>query len=142
MLEVLMGIPASGKSTWAARHAAGTILTADAIRTAGHDGAAALAYVQHQAAQLLQAGHPVTIDACSTQAPRRAAWLAIAAQHGQPTRLVIVAVPGPVAQARNAARPRAQRVPWPALQQYVRSWPGAVAQARSEAWGEIIEVAS
>lgn len=138
-LTVLMGIPGSGKSTFAATWTTGRVVSADDVRLEGAAGAATLARLHRQARRLLVAGHDVTVDACSTQAPRRVEWLALAAELDVPTRLILFPVAADVAQKRNATRPRDERVPWPAVQKYIRQWPAAVAAARAEPWGEVID---
>lgn len=132
-----MGIPGSGKSTWAARHADGVVLSADSMRL-GADAAQVIASVRSRAVRLLTAGRSVTVDTCSTLQFRRLDWLQVAYQEGALARLVVFEVPLRIAQQRNAARPRGERVPWPVLQKYGRRWPAALAQAMAEPWGEVV----
>jgi predicted kinase len=117
LLRVLIGSPASGKTTLCATERAagrfGTRLSLDDTRAVlgkhAHDQCAtpaAVAYVSELAGALLAAGGEVTIDTTATTAQQRAGWLALARIHGAPTVAVLVRTPLDVALARNARRAR------------------------------------
>ena len=139
-LTVLMGIPTSGKSTWLAQQPTGQlVLSADVLRTDHHARTnAVFAAMEHQARRALRTGRDVAIDACSTQATRRAEWLALARQASAHTRLVCCDVQPDLARLRNHARPEAQRFTHANLERYIDRWPAALAAALAEPWAEVI----
>lgn len=141
VLEVLIGPPCAGKSTWCQVAASGVILTADDVRTTGARGRQTLDRLWIEARHILASGCSVTIDACSAAPDRRASWLRLAVDMGARSRLVVHEVDLPTAQARNGARPAGERVPWALLRRHVTEWPATLAQARTEPWNEIVDAA-
>jgi predicted kinase len=133
-LTLTLGIPGSGKSTWANQQNQ-PVVTLDAIRNPG----TTLAYVMQQAratiTQHLTAGTDCIVDACSTQPNQRRAWLDIATQHQAHTRLVIIDCPPHLARARNATRPRP--VPTYRIKQYETDLARALHAIHHEPWDTI-----
>lgn len=101
MFEVLVGMIASGKSTYAAKRAAAgaVIINADAIVTAIHGGNYKLyhdAYkpvykgIEHSIASLaVAAGRDVVVDNCNQSVATRARWIAVAKSLSQPCVAVV-----------------------------------------------------
>src|SRR5260221_6526729 len=116
VLYVLVGIQASGNSTWASANAhrlQAVIVASDEIRNeleaagipAEREGDRVFAIFEARVAQWLDAGRNVIADATHARRPWRANVLAIAGHRGVP--VVAVGVPGPPAVLRppNAGQP-------------------------------------
>jgi predicted kinase len=138
-LTVLCGLPASGKSTWAATKRGGpTVLTADAFRCgADPDQTFKQLYVDLRAN--FAAGHDVVLDTCALHKSARLGYLTVAEQFGARTRLVFFCVSWELCSARNEARPFAQRatVDWQAQCSLALR---ALRDIRSEPWDDIVYV--
>lgn len=142
-LTVTMGIPGSGKTTWATRYAQRTgalLLSTDEVRTHQRDVIACLQRIAHDAETALTEGRPVVIDACNTQTQQRRRWLRIATTTDTPAHLVVIAHDPALAHRRNAARPTGQRVPQLRLDAYINDWPRAIRIARREPWDDILTI--
>lgn len=116
MLYVLVGIQASGKSTWARANAGrldAAIVASDEIRNeleaegvdATNQGDRVFAIFEARVTQLLDAGRHVIADATHARRAWRANLLAIARQRGVPTVAVWFQAPLAMCQARNAGKP-------------------------------------
>jgi len=116
LLYVLIGIQASGKSTWARANAArlgAEIVASDEIRNeleaAGIDatdqGDRVFAIFEQRVAQLLDAGRSVIADATHARRGWRANILAIARARGVRTTAVWFQAPLAVCRERNAGKP-------------------------------------
>lgn len=111
-LVLLIGIAASGKSTFAARHFAPTqVLSSDALRALIADDPAAQGATDdafdllHRIADMrLRRGRLTVVDATNVQDWARAELLAIAKRHRRPAVAIILDVPLDVALERNAQR--------------------------------------
>jgi predicted kinase len=112
-LVLLVGVAASGKSTFAARHFATTqVLSSDAMRAMIADdphvqGATDDAFdLLHQLlAMRLRRGHRTVVDATNVEGWARAELTAIARRHRRPVVAIVLDVPLEVALARNELRP-------------------------------------
>ncbi|MDP9419992.1 MAG: AAA family ATPase [Actinomycetota bacterium] len=118
-LVVLVGAPAAGKSTFAARLVeagvvdAHDVLSADALRQEITGDASdtsrdrkVFARIRGEVDDRLRAGRTTVVDATGLWPRRRARHLTVARDHGRPT--VAVRFPTPITEllARNAARSR------------------------------------
>jgi F420-dependent oxidoreductase-like protein len=128
-LVVLVGPPASGKSTWAAaQFPPEQVVSSDALRalvgSGEHDQRAskdAFALLDDVIARRLRRRLTTVVDTLGTDAPRRARWRAAAADAGVPcVALVFDAHPAEV-RARNRARDRP--VPARVLTSMLEGWP-------------------
>ena len=112
-LIVLVGLPGSGKSTWAERQGV-SILSSDAVRAlltgdAGDQTANRLVFptLRQMLATRMNAGAEATIlDATSLTAKERRAWVRAAEALGCEAEAVFFNTPLAVCKARNAARSR------------------------------------
>lgn len=120
MLYVLIGIQATGKSTWAGANAArlgAEIVASDEIRNeleaegidAEHEGDRVFAIFEGRVARLLEAGRGVIADATHARRAWRANVLSLANQHGARTVAVWFQVPLDESRARNACKPGGAR---------------------------------
>lgn len=105
----MVGLQASGKSTWVAGHLAGThvVVSKDHWPRARHREARQ----QRVVAELLAEGRSVVVDNTSPSVAERAPLIAIAAAACVPVRAVFLDVPLGTCRERNDARTGAARVP-------------------------------
>jgi predicted kinase len=105
----MVGLQASGKSTWVAGHLAGT----HAIVSKDHWPRARRREARQQrvVAELLAQGRSVVVDNTNPSRAERAPLVALARAAGVPARAVWVDTPLEVCRERNAARPESRRVP-------------------------------
>ena len=126
-LVLLVGIAASGKSTFADRHFAPTeILSSDSLRAIIADDASAQGatddafdLLHRILAMRLRRGRLTVVDATNVEAWARAELLAAARRHRRPAVAIILDVPIAVALERNATR-AAPRPPPAALRRQHR----------------------
>lgn len=112
-LIVLIGLPGSGKSTWAAAQHA-TILSSDAMRLllSGDENnqlihARVFSTLRYLLKQRLELGAtPTILDATNLRRKDRKPWLQLAARHHATVEAVFFDVPLATALARNASRAR------------------------------------
>jgi len=112
-LIVLVGLPGSGKSTWAERQGI-VVLSSDAVRvlltgSAEDQSANQLVFrvLRYLLAMRVKAGADATIlDATSLTRRERKAWLHTAGTLGLAAEAVFFETPRAVCRARNAARSR------------------------------------
>jgi F420-dependent oxidoreductase-like protein len=129
-LVVLVGPPASGKSTWAAEHfRADQVVSSDRVRAlvgeGEHDqqaGKDAFDVLDLVVERRLRRRLTTVIDSLGTDAKRRRGWLAAAERAGVPSVAVVFDVDATVCRARN--RERRHPVPPKVLSSMLAAWPG------------------
>lgn len=142
-LTITLGIPASGKTSWATHHATTTGAqhhTTDQLRTNYRN---AHTYMQRLHASIiaaLQAGHDVVTDGCNINQRDRTEWLTIANQTGTTPHLTIITTPTLTCIERNRQRPDGQRVPHKRMIWYARQLHKAIALSQREPWANINHV--
>ena len=138
-MVLLIGVAASGKSTFARRHFAPTkLLSSDALRAVITDDPHAQAatddafdLLHRILAMRLRRGRLTVIDATNVEAWARAELLAVARRHRRPSVALVLDVPLEVALARNLARP-APRPPAAAIRRQHRWLADTLVQLPSE----------
>ena len=111
-MVLLIGVAASGKSTFARRHFAPTeILSSDALRAVITDDPQAQAatddafdLLHRILAMRLRRGRLTVVDATNVEAWARAELIAVARRHRRPSVAIVLDLPLEVALARNLAR--------------------------------------
>jgi F420-dependent oxidoreductase-like protein len=129
-LVVLVGPPASGKSTWAAQQfPAHEVLSSDELRaivgTGEHDQRAskdAFDLLDLAIERRLKRRLTTVVDTLGTDAKRRRRWVAAAQRAGVPCVAVVFEVDAAVCRTRN--RDRDRPVPAKILASMLASWPG------------------
>jgi predicted kinase len=112
-LVLLIGVAASGKSTFAARHFLPTeVLSSDALRAMITDdphaqGATDDAFdlLHRLLAMRLRRGRRTVVDATNVEGWARAELVAVARRHRRPVVAIVLDLPLEIAMARNLARP-------------------------------------
>ncbi|HEX7173340.1 MAG TPA: AAA family ATPase [Candidatus Limnocylindria bacterium] len=112
-LILLIGVAASGKSTFAARHFVPTeVLSSDAMRALITDnphaqGASDDAFdlLHRLLAMRLRRGRRTVVDATNVEGWARGELLAVARRHQRPVVAIVLDLPLEVAMERNLARP-------------------------------------
>ncbi len=143
-MVLLIGVAASGKSTFARRLFAPTeILSSDALRAMITDDPHAQAATEdafdllHRIlAMRLRRGRLTVIDATNVEAWARAELLAVARRHRRPSIALVLDVPLEVALARNLARPE-PRPPAAAIRRQHRWLADSLAELGSEGYGAV-----
>jgi predicted kinase len=110
---LLVGLPGSGKSTWAARRAV-PVLSSDSLRGLLADDetdqtvhARVFATLRYLLRQRLALARPVTcVDATNLTPAERAPYIRLARAHGAIAEAVFFDLPPAVCRARNARRHR------------------------------------
>ena len=113
-LVVLVGPPASGKTTWAARQFPGhQVVSSDALRavvgTGEHDQRAskdAFDVLDLVVERRLRRGLTTVVDSLGTDVKRRRRWRAAAEATGRPAVAVVFDVDPATCRARNRSRDR------------------------------------
>ena len=111
-LVVLVGVPASGKSTWARRNARGAVVIGqdeliDAITPGGFDHAYRPVYAAAEDAVAragLRGRHTVIVDRTNRTRAHRKRWLDLAREAGCPAVAVVMAATEEECRERNARR--------------------------------------
>lgn len=128
-LVVLVGPPASGKTTWAATQLRpDVVVSSDRLRAlvgeGEHDqraGTDAFDVLDIVVERRLRRGLFTVVDTLGTDAKRRARWIGLARERGIPAVAVVFDVPPAELRARNKARDDA--VPAAFLTQQLQAWP-------------------
>jgi alkanesulfonate monooxygenase SsuD/methylene tetrahydromethanopterin reductase-like flavin-dependent oxidoreductase (luciferase family)/predicted kinase len=142
-LVVLVGVPGSGKSTWAARVAEpNQIVSSDALRAqvglhqrdqrASKD---AFDLLDRIVGTRLRRGLTTIVDTTGLEAPRRAGWVAAARKSQRRVHAVVLDVPSAEARRRNKARP--DPVPSKILTSQLAALPAAVEALATEGFDAV-----
>jgi protein phosphatase len=146
-LVLLVGMAASGKSTFAARHFAPTeVLSSDAMRALIADDPHAQAATEdafdllHRLlAMRLRRERLTVVDATNVEGWARAELLAVARRHRRAAAVIVLDVPLEIALARNAARP-APRPPDRAVKRQHRWLIDTLAELNSEGFEPVVHL--
>jgi predicted kinase len=141
---VLIGISASGKSTFAARHfATGAILASDAFRALVADDASdqsatddAFTLLHAALGMRLRRGLLTVIDATNVQGWAREPILELAARHRRPAVAIVLDVPLAACLARNATRAD-RRLPAEAIRRQRRLLVGELERLEAEGFAAV-----
>jgi F420-dependent oxidoreductase-like protein len=128
-LVVLVGPPASGKSTWAvSQFPPHQIVSSDELRavvgTGEHDQRAskdAFDVLDVVVERRLKRGLTTVVDSLGTDAKRRQRWIRAAAAAGRPCVAVVFDTDAATCRARNRARPRS--IPGNVMASMLARWP-------------------
>jgi F420-dependent oxidoreductase-like protein len=142
-LVVLVGVSGSGKSAWAARHfEPNQVVGSDALRAlvGAHErdqraSKDAFAILDQVAGARLRRGLTTVLDTTGLEPARRAAWVALARQHGRPVHAVVLEVPERTARSRNRARERP--VPAKVVTAQLRELADAIAALPDEGFDDV-----
>ena len=143
-LVLLVGVAASGKSTFAGRHFAPTeILSSDSLRAIIADDAAAQGapddafdLLHRILAMRLRRGRLTVVDATNVEEWARSELLAAARRHRRPAVAIVLDVPLEVALERNATR-AVPRPPPAALRRQHRWLTDSLTTLGAEGFGEV-----
>lgn len=125
-VTVMAGLPASGKSTWAARHGGGeAIIALDDIRAAldaspKAAGGAVVGRAKERARELLRAGRPFVWDATNLVRSLRSTLITLLYDYGARVRIVHLETDPITLRSRN--RGRARIVPNAAIDRMLDRW--------------------
>lgn len=142
-LIVLMGVPGSGKTTWAKVNANGAVVcSTDRLRLdRGLTDAGVVAYLnalRTKASRSLAAGLDVVVDGCNTRRDERARWLGTARVHRVAARLVVIHTSTETASA--VQRDRTHAVGVEAMRTYQQRMHRALPWLHREGWDEVVHV--
>jgi F420-dependent oxidoreductase-like protein len=143
-LVVLVGPPASGKSTWAATHLrAEVVVSSDRLRAlvgeGEHDqraGTDAFDVLDLVVERRLRRRLLTVVDTLGTDAKRRRRWIELARASGVPAVAVVFDVSDADARSRNRSRDGA--VPSAFLTQQLRAWPKTRAALADDGFDQIV----
>ena len=146
-LVVLIGVAASGKSTFARRHFAPTeVLSSDALRALVADdphaqGATEDAFdlLHRLLAMRLRRGRLTVVDATNVEAWARDELLAVARRHRRPAVAIVLDVPLETTLERNAARP-SPRPPDRAVRRQHRWLQDTLGELPAEAFDQVVHL--
>jgi F420-dependent oxidoreductase-like protein len=144
VLVVLVGIAGSGKSTWAATHAApDQVVSSDRLRAVVGEGeddltasADAFDVLDRIVAARLRRHLTTVVDTLGLDPGRRRAYRDAARRHGVPCVAVVVDTPPAEARRRNAARDK--RVPADVLRSQATAFAAAVEALPGEGFDDVV----
>jgi predicted kinase len=139
-LTITMGIPASGKTTWAQHHATTTGAqhhSTDQLRTNYRNAAQFMRRLHDNITNALHDGHDVTTDGCNINERDRTEWLNIAHHTGATSHLTIITTPTNLCIERNNQRPHNEQVPHKRMLWYARKIHTAAALTTREPWANV-----
>jgi predicted kinase len=143
-LSILVGIPGSGKSTWAASMGLGAIVSSDAIReelygNANEQGGADRVFdLFHQRiAGELRDGQPVVADSTALHAFARKKLVEIGRQHGAAIHLILFSN---LNQAIRRNKERDRVVPDDAMRRMVGLYERTMGEIAREGYDSITEI--
>jgi F420-dependent oxidoreductase-like protein len=142
-LVVLVGPPASGKSTWASEQfRPHQVVSSDSMRAlvgeSQHDqraGKDAFDVLDLVVERRLRRRLTTVVDSLGTDAKRRRGWVAAAERAGVPSVAVVFDVDASVCRARNRERDRP--VPAKVLSSMLAAWPGVRDGLAAEGFGAV-----
>ena len=143
-LVVLVGPPASGKSTWASRHLRPeVVVSSDRLRAlvgeGEHDqraGTDAFAVLDLVVERRLKRRLLTVVDTLGTDPARRRRWLELARAAGVPAVAVVFDVPDAECRTRNKARD--EPVPAAFLSQQLKAWPATRASLAEDGFDDVL----
>lgn len=135
-LTVTLGVPGSGKSTWAEAQPAWWACT-DLERTSDVKHDRFIEALQARALRQLRAGVDVVTDGCNVDHRTRRSWLELGRRVDARCVLAIVECDADEALRRNAGRPHGERVPHQRMLRYLERFPVARTQVGAEGWDDI-----
>jgi protein phosphatase len=146
-LCLMVGISASGKTTFARQHFAATeVLSSDALRgmitddpTAQEATDDAFDLLHRLLAMRLRRGRLTVVDATNVESWAREQLIAVARRHRRPAVAIVLEVSLPVALERNATRP-APRPPPAALRRQHRWLSESAGTLEDEGFHEVIRL--
>lgn len=122
-IKVLVGVPGSGKSTWASNFIENRpnwiVLSSDAIREELQTNDV-FATLRSQMEEALKCGRDVIVDATNVSRKNRRSYIAVANKYKAAIEAVVFAVPYEECLRRNASRDRV--VPEAAIKRMVARW--------------------
>ncbi|MEA3020794.1 MAG: hypothetical protein QOI47_2318 [Actinomycetota bacterium] len=140
---MLVGPPASGKSTWAAALRDDVVVSSDRLRAlvgeGEHDqraGADAFDVLELVIERRLKRRLLTVVDTLGTDATRRRRWVALAHERG--LRAVAVTFDTPAATCRSRNKARAEPVPAAFLSQQLKAWPDVERSLADDGFDDIV----
>ena len=142
-LIVLVGPPASGKTTWASTHLRpDVVVSSDRLRAlvgeGEHDqraGKDAFEVLDLVVERRLRRRLLTVVDTLGSDAKRRRRWVELARQHGVPAIAVVFDTPDVECRARNKARE--DGVPPAFLTQQLKAWPKVRESVREDGFDDV-----
>ncbi len=135
VLTVLMGVPGSGKSTFAASANQQVLSTDETLGLEDHEKPEVMKRLHREAQDLLATGQDVIVDGCNVSPALRAQWRNVAKAAGAVSRLVVLHCEDQEAQANQQARGRL--VPEDKMARYWEQFRESLTAIDDEDWGSV-----